>query len=79
MKHEITVDELKRIIEADHIVAHLYSVEYGDPQYDSFMVDLPIERLTANGIILKHNEYEIGFASYDDYKNCWALTRKELE
>jgi len=75
----ITVYDLKKIIDADHILAWLYSTEYGDPQYNSFVVSIPIEKVTSNGVVLAENEYELHFAPFSEYKHGWALNKEDFE
>lgn len=74
----MTKEDLLNLLDCSYIYVALHSVEHGDVS-DYFIVKLYIDKLTSSGIIVKENEYDIDYISYNGFKEYWAMYREDLK
>jgi len=74
----MTKEDLLELLDCNYVYVALHNCDFGDVS-DYFIVALEIDKLTANGIVVKENEYEITFIPYEGFKKYWAINKKDLE
>lgn len=74
IEERIPLKDIERILDATFIYAKLTDGFHNN----DVETTLEIEKVTSTGLWLKKNDYGISFAPFKDYKEGWALTKKEL-